>query len=204
MLKRHAIFPPSFHDKLIGKTEQEKESIEKDVTTFRIIQLEQNPVAGTFNLKHLADIHEFIFDDISSYAGSVRSYPLGKGNFSFADKETMQYIFEQEIPKSLATLGEVKNSPKQFVEEMAKLHTSLDEAHPFREGNGRSTRIFLQQLANENGYHFDLTKISCPSQEWVEVCKKAIACQQYNKHYKTPDMADKIAIFQQSITPNTV
>ncbi len=200
-IKKHGVFPKNFHDKLKITNEKERDKTERAITRFATSKLAKKPIKGNFDLKHLAEIHEHIFKNISSYAGSIRSYGMQKAGFSFADKPTMDYILEKEIPALVEAVDKAKHNPEQFVKAMAKLHTSLDEAHPFREGNGRSTRVFLQQLAQEKGYNLDLTKINYSTQEWVEACKKAIGCQIYNKDYKVPDLADKIAIFQKALVP---
>ncbi len=200
-VKYHSIFPKNFHDRISFTDTKERDWLESQLTSAKLDDFFENPIKGSYDFKHLADIHKFIFEDISSYAGSVRSYGMQKAGFSFADKPTMEYILEKEIPALVEAVDKAKNNPKQFVKAMAKLHTSLDEAHPFREGNGRSTRIFLQQLAKEKGYNLDLTKITSSTQEWVEICKKAIGCQVYNKDYKVPDLADKVEIFQKALVP---
>lgn len=200
-IKQHGIFPPNFHDKLNIQNEEKRNLVEKELTNAAMWDLAESPIKGGFDLKHLADIHQFIFEDISSYAGSVRNYGLEKGGFTFADKRTMDWIFEKEVPESLQKLEKAKNSPERFAEEMATLHTRLDEAHPFREGNGRSTRVFLQQLAEEKGYKIDLDKITSSSKEWVEICKKALGCQAHDSNYQKPDPTPKEELFKQIVTP---
>ncbi|MGY0400173.1 MAG: Fic/DOC family protein [Ostreibacterium sp.] len=199
-VKKHAIFPANFHNKLNYDSEEERDQQEKKATRTRIVDLYNEPIKGKFDLAHLAKIHEFIFDKVSSYAGSVRNYGMSKGGFNFADTETMDYIFSKELPESLMRLDNIQDDPTQFANHLAKIHTLIDEAHPFREGNGRTTRLFLQQLSKAKGYELDLSKITSSSKEWIEICKEAIGGM-INGVYCPPTNENKVKFFQDLITP---
>ena len=88
---------------------------------------------GTFN--GLSKIHEFLFNDIYYFAGELRKDNIAKGNFRFASS-----LYLEEI------LSKINEMPQTTFEEIIKKYVEMNIAHPFREGNGRSTRIWLDMI----------------------------------------------------------
>ena len=88
---------------------------------------------GTFN--GLSKIHEFLFNDIYYFAGKIRKDNITKGNFRFASS-----LYLEEI------LSKINEMPQTTFEEIIKKYVEMNIAHPFREGNGRSTRIWLDMI----------------------------------------------------------
>lgn len=102
---------------------------------------------GTFN--GLADIHKFLFGDIYDFAGKVRDVNLAKGNFRFAP---VMYLED--------ALNKIDLMPQNDFDSIVKKYIEMNVAHPFREGNGRSTRIWLDMiLKKEIGKVIDWGKI---------------------------------------------
>ncbi len=88
---------------------------------------------GTF--KGLSEIHEFLFSDIYDFAGKIRSVNIAKGNFRFAPVMYLEH-----------SLQHIDQMPQTSFEEIIKKYVEMNIAHPFREGNGRSTRIWLDLI----------------------------------------------------------
>ena len=88
---------------------------------------------GTF--KGLSCIHKYLFDDIYSFAGKIRKENIAKGNFRFASCMYLEDI-----------LHKIDNMPQDTFENIIKKYVEMNIAHPFREGNGRSTRIWLDLI----------------------------------------------------------
>ncbi len=88
---------------------------------------------GTF--KGLSKIHEFLFHDIYSFAGKMRKENIAKGTFRFASSMYLEDV-----------LNKIDNMPEKTFEEIVKKYVEMNIAHPFREGNGRSTRIWLDMI----------------------------------------------------------
>lgn len=88
---------------------------------------------GTY--KGLADIHRYLFSDIYDFAGKIRSVNISKGNFRFAPVMYLE-----------ASLKFIDQMPQQTIEEIVAKYVEMNIAHPFREGNGRSTRIWLDLI----------------------------------------------------------
>lgn len=88
---------------------------------------------GTF--EGLAKIHEYLFNDVYEFAGKLRKANISKGNFRFAS-----FIYLDEI------LLKIDEMPQDNFENIIKKYVEMNIAHPFREGNGRSTRIWLDMI----------------------------------------------------------
>lgn len=87
-------------------------------------------VAGKF--ESLKSIHKYLFEDVYSFAGEVRTVNISKGNFRFAP---LMYLE--------AALANIDKMPQSTFDEIVEKYVEMNIAHPFREGNGRSTRIWL-------------------------------------------------------------
>ncbi len=88
---------------------------------------------GTFSA--LKAIHKYLFEDIYDFAGEIRTVNLAKGNFRFAP---LMYLD--------AALENIDKMPQSTFDEIIEKYVEMNIAHPFREGNGRSTRIWLDLL----------------------------------------------------------
>ena len=98
---------------------------------------------GSFNA--LSKIHEFLFSDIYDFAGKIRKVNIAKGNFRFAP---LMYLE--------AALKSIEEMPQSTFDEIIEKYVEMNVAHPFREGNGRAMRIWLDHiLKNEIGMVVD-------------------------------------------------
>lgn len=88
---------------------------------------------GTFET--LKKIHKFLFEDIYDFAGEIRKVNIAKGNFRF-----MPLVYLEEAIKN------IEKMPQSTYEEIIEKYVEMNIAHPFREGNGRSTRIWLDLI----------------------------------------------------------
>ena len=112
--------------------EEEKISKKKALELFETGFLDKLE-AGTY--KTLADIHGFLFGEIYDFAGKTRTVNLAKGNFRFAPLMYLQ-----------AALENIDRMPQSTFDEIIEKYVEMNIAHPFREGNGRSTRIWLDLM----------------------------------------------------------
>ncbi len=125
---------------------EEKISKRKAVEMFESGYLESLE-AGTF--EGLAKIHKYLFDEIYDFAGEVRKVNISKGNFRFAP---LMYLD--------AALQSIDKMPQSTFDEIVEKYVEMNVAHPFRDGNGRSTRIWLDlMLKKEIGYVVDWSKV---------------------------------------------
>lgn len=92
---------------------------------------------GTFN--GLSQIHKYLFQDIYDFAGKVRENNISKGNFRFASSLYLKDILQK-----------IDNMPEDTFDKIIEKYIEMNIAHPFREGNGRSTRIWLDMIFKKN------------------------------------------------------
>lgn len=126
--------------------EEERISKKKAVNLFdfAILKLLSD---GTYQT--LAAIHKYLFEDIYDFAGELRTVNMAKGNFHFAPLMYLQ-----------AALENIDKMPQSNFDEIVEKYVEMNIAHPFREGNGRSTRIWLDHiLKNEIGKVVDWSKV---------------------------------------------
>lgn len=112
--------------------EEERISKKKAIELFESGMLDKME-AGTFST--LKKIHKFLFDEIYDFAGKIRTVNISKGNFRFAP---LMYIE--------AALDNIDRMPQSTFDEIVEKYVEMNIAHPFREGNGRSTRIWLDLI----------------------------------------------------------
>ena len=132
--------------------------IENDITIYKLYLLREKGITGNFDVEHFINIHKFIFEDIYPFAGLYRNENIAKDNFMFANwefiEENMKVIFDElKNENYLADLDKEK-----FAERLTYYMAELNVLHPFREGNGRTTREFIRQLALKNRYNLNLSE----------------------------------------------
>ncbi len=111
---------------------------EEKITKIKAMELFQTKKIDTFEVgtfKGLAQIHKYLFEDIYAFAGKIRKENISKGNFRFA---SAMYLEE--------ALEKIDNMPQSNFDEIIEKYIEMNIAHPFREGNGRSTRIWLDRI----------------------------------------------------------
>ena len=126
--------------------EEERISKKKAIDLFEKDILKNLP-AGKFST--LQTIHKYLFEDIYEFAGEIRNVNIAKGNFRFAP---LMYL--------KPALESIDKMPQSNFDEIVEKYVEMNIAHPFREGNGRSTRIWLDHiLKNEIGKVIDWSKV---------------------------------------------
>lgn len=126
--------------------EEERISKKKAVELFETGLLDTLP-AGKFVT--LQAIHKYLFEDIYDFAGEIRTVNMAKSNFRFAPLMYLQ-----------AALENIDKMPQSNFDEIVEKYVEMNIAHPFREGNGRSTRIWLDHiLKNEICKVVDWSKV---------------------------------------------
>mgnify|MGYP003308303743 CR=1 FL=1 len=135
------------------------EDIERKLVIAKLFELRQNTKIGKFDIEHFVGIHRYLFEDIYPFAGLFRTENIAKGHFSFAQWE----FIEKELRRLLDELKQDNYlndlNKEEFTKKLAYYMAELNVLHPFREGNGRTIREFIRQLAFYNGYVLDLQEI---------------------------------------------
>lgn len=125
---------------------------EERISKKKAVQLFDRKLLDTFDVGTFAGltaIHKYMFEDVFDFAGEIRTVNLVKGNFRFAPSMYLQ-----------AALDNIDKMPQSNFDEIIEKYVEMNIAHPFREGNGRSTRIWLDHiLKNEIGKVVDWSKV---------------------------------------------
>ena len=127
------------HENKLGLTsstdlarEEERISKKKSLALFENGMLDKLET-GTFSA--LQTIHQYLFEEIYDFAGKIRTVNISKGNFRFAPVMYLQ-----------AALDNIDKMPQSTFDEIVEKYVEMNIAHPFREGNGRSMRIWLDLI----------------------------------------------------------
>ena len=111
---------------------------EERITKLKAKELFEKGILDTFEVgtfKGLSKIHEYLFKEVYDFAGKIRTENISKGNFRFA---SVMYLEE--------ALKQIDKMPQSTFHEIMQKYIEMNIAHPFREENGRSTRIWLDMI----------------------------------------------------------
>lgn len=126
--------------------------VEEKISKKKALELFEKKLLDTFEVgtfDGLKKIHDYLFNDIYGFAGEQRTVNIAKGNFRFAPVMYLE-----------AALKNIDNMPQSTFDEIIEKYVEMNVAHPFREGNGRSTRIWLDCiLKKELGHVIDWSKV---------------------------------------------
>jgi cell filamentation protein len=137
---------------LLGISDQDElDRVEAEVTAVRLAQLAENPLPGAYDLAHLQALHRRIFGDVYAWAGELRTVAIAKQDLFCLPQHIR--AFADEVFGRLARNGYLQGLDHDaFVSGLADLFGDINALHPFREGNGRTQRAFLTQLARSAGH----------------------------------------------------
>ncbi len=140
---------------------------ERDFSSVRQAELSMHGVTGDFSLSHLCSIHRQLFQDVYTWAGKIRTVDIAKGTiFCLVQFIELQFDILYSKLKKEDFLIHIKNK-KEMSTRLAFYLGELNMIHPFREGNGRTQRIYIEQLCVNNG-HFELDFTEITKEEMLE------------------------------------
>lgn len=133
---------------------------------------------GTF--KSLKDIHRYLFQDVFDFAGKIRTVNIAKGSFRFAPLLFLE-----------SNLAIIEKMPETSFDEIIDKYVEMNVAHPFREGNGRATRIWLDLILKKNlGKCVDWDKID--KYAYLSAIERSVVNTLEIKHLLKSALTDKI------------
>ncbi len=180
-------YPNSFTliNKLGIKDSKTLSEAERKITAIRIYDLRSEPIKGTFDLKHLQAIHRYIFRDIYPWAGQLRTVNIAKGN-QFCNCMYIESGSKPTFDKLKSEHYLIGTPPDSISETLAYYLGEINVIHPFREGNGRTQRVFIESLAQVAGFHVDFANVT--SHEMIEASVYAFDCD----YRKMTDIFERI------------
>lgn len=143
----------------------ELKQLESTIVALRTSEILQRPPKGRMDYAYLKKLHKKLFSDIYAFAGETRTVDIVKGDSTFC---YIQFLEEEQRKIFSKVTYDFKPhiSHDEFVEKLVHLSADLNALHPFREGNGRTIRLFLVLLANR--CHFDLDFNAVKAEEMIE------------------------------------
>lgn len=133
---------------------------ERAITGVAAAELEERPVGGSFDLNHLKAIHKALFGDIYEWAGTVREKGfISKGSSLFCGAEFIASYSDDLFAKLKAENYLQGLEREEFIQRIAFYISEINALHPFREGNGRTQRIFINQLARQAGWSLNFKTV---------------------------------------------
>ena len=148
---------------------------EREITSIKLAYAKQNIIEGDFDFSHLKKIHKFLFEDIYEWAGEIRYVNISKGNQFCLWQNLESYV--DTVFSSLKKENYLKNC-NNIAERLAYYLSEINVLHPFREGNGRTQRLFIEYLALNAGYRVDFSSVS--PEEMIIASAESFACE-YDK-----------------------
>lgn len=146
---------------------------ERNITALRILELKQNKPKGKLDYAYLKELHRYIFADIYDWAGEIRTVNISKGTsfclFQFIDAQAQELFDRLENENYLIGNEDISLRLAYYLSE-------LNAIHPFREGNGRTQRMFIEILAYRAGYEVDFSDVS--ADEMIEA-----SYESFNRRY---------------------
>lgn len=164
-------------NKMGVRTAEELKVAEREITSLRIANARVNKIVGNFDFEHLRKIHKYIFQDIYEWAGQIRWVNIAKGNM-FCSCEFIQSNTDSLFQKLKKEYFFDAIPDKEMPKRLAYYFSEINVIHPFREGNGRTQRLFIEYLAEEHGYEVDFSNVS--QMEMIQASAEAFACH-YDK-----------------------
>ncbi|MDK7230240.1 Fic/DOC family protein [Pauljensenia sp. UMB1177] len=182
---------------LFGERDRELlKQFEKVETASRLYELESNQVAieRTFDSAHLRALHSYIFQHVYEWAGQYRTVGIAKGYSSFADVTMIdRYLNDAH---DLVERTEWNTLDKTgFSAQIATVYALLNQAHPFREGNGRAGKAFLHHVAQLSNYTLRFDQVT--PRQWNQA--SALSGPDLGSYEVVPDSL--IPVFEQISTP---
>ncbi len=132
---------------------------ERELVSLRIYELNEKPLKGNFDFKYLKDIHKYLFQDVYRWAGDIRNCNIAKQDL-FCLTQHINLFGNDVFNKLKKEKYFINYDDETTLDKLVELFADINALHPFRQGNRRSQRIFIESLTKINGINLDLTNVS--------------------------------------------
>ena len=137
------------------RNQHELDMVEKQITLLRGVQAEQETAFTDVDFDFYKNLHKKIFGDIYEWAGSVRTVNISKKGTVFCNADEIEHIGALKF-RRLKNMNYLKDmNDGKFLDELTDLYHELNMLHPFREGNGRTLRLFIALLVRNTDRDID-------------------------------------------------
>ena len=144
-------------NKLDIRSQAALDDVERVVTGIHTVEIEKEKFDEPFTFEYYKSLHKRLFGDLYDWAGELRKVNLSKKGTNFSSTENLEEIGSAVFDR-LQRKKEFRDlRRKAFVKEIADLYHSINMLHPFREGNGRTQRLFFTLLIRRAGYDINFS-----------------------------------------------
>lgn len=149
------------------KDKDKLSEMERLYSTSRLAEIKEKPIDGNFDLDHLKSIHKYVFQDIYEWAGKIRTVDIAKSTMfcSLMHLDNYQKNVFDSLKKENYLVG---TDIETFTKRAAYYLGEINMIHPFREGNGRTQREFIRELALNAGYDLNLDNPSISRERMIQ------------------------------------
>lgn len=146
-------------NKLDIHDEKQLAAIEADITFAKASALEQNPMDGDFDFRHYKAIHKYLFEDLYDWAGQICTVDIAKKGTIFVKAEDIDSLAAACFRRLKEKRYFADLDVADFIPNIVDFYCVTNMLHPFREGNGRTQRVFIAQLIRHAGYNINFSDI---------------------------------------------
>jgi cell filamentation protein len=153
----HYIYPGTtvLRNKANLQSQSALDAFEADATAVRMLELLEQPIEGCFDFVHLCGIHRHLFQDVYEWAGQIRTVDISREGSRFAHVSRIETYLGDVLDRLPAENWLRGFPPEVFLTRLALYMGEINATHPFRDGNGRTQRVFCALLAEQAGYFID-------------------------------------------------
>ena len=141
------------------KDEKKLSQMETLITTAKCQELEISPIVGDFGFDHYKAIHKYIFKDLYDWAGKVRTASISKKGTVFILPESIEPLADRIFTGLQKNNCYIGYDNDRYIDSIVDFYCRTNMLHPFREGNGRTQRVFLTQLIRHSGHDINFSTI---------------------------------------------
>ena len=141
------------------RDEKQLAALEADITLAKVMELVKSPIQGNFDFSHYKAIHKFLFEDLYDWAGNIRTVEISKKGTAFVKASDIEQLADNCFKRLKRNQFFVGYSFDAFIPAIVDFYCTTNLLHPFREGNGRTQKVFVNQLAENAGYQINFSQM---------------------------------------------
>ncbi len=146
-------------NKLDIQNQADLDAVEGTIVPAKAALWEADQQAESFDFTHYCAIHRFLFEDLYEWAGKPRTVDISKKGTKFCPAVQIGSLAKAVFARLAEQSYFIGLDKARFISAIVDLYERTNELHPFREGNGRTQRVFLSQLARHAGYALDFGRV---------------------------------------------
>lgn len=141
------------------RQQQKLDEVEALIVSAKIVEYEMSPFLDPFSFDYYKRLHAFLFDQLYDWAGKLRDVDMSKQHTRFCPSKEIEELADRMFARAAGMDYFQGLDRPSFLQEITDFYNGINYLHPFREGNGRTQRVFFRELARRAGYSLDYSLI---------------------------------------------